>query len=65
MNARDLAALGFEERDGELRAPAGSTACFVPLEGNRCLRLVIALPTGGVVTAVVAAVALRSEEPAR
>jgi hypothetical protein len=62
VTANDLAALGFEEHGDVLRAPGGSNISLFPLDG-RCYRVTIALPNGGAVTCVVAAVALRIEVP--
>jgi hypothetical protein len=62
MTPADLHAQGFEVRDGALRAPDGSSVCFTPLNG-RCFRLVVTLPTGSTVTAVVAALALKVGDP--
>jgi hypothetical protein len=45
MTAHDLAAQGFEERDGGLRAPGGARVSFTPLDA-RCYRLTIELPNG-------------------
>jgi hypothetical protein len=65
MTADDLIAIGFENRGSELRAPAGSSICLVPLNGSRCLRVRIELPSGNALTFVVAQVALRIEEAKR
>jgi len=61
MTADDLVNLGFARQGDDLRAPGGTRTCLVPLENSRCFRLVVALPSGATVTAVVAAVALRVE----
>jgi len=63
MTAHDLVTLGFAQRDGDLLAPDGTRVCLVPLEGSRCFRLVVTLPTGGVVSLVTAAVAIKVEAP--
>jgi len=60
MNVDDLVRLGFENRDGALRAPSGCSVSFVPLDA-RCYRVRIEMPSGGVLHFVVAAVAIRSE----
>jgi hypothetical protein len=68
MTIDDFVAIGFEHRLGfgfdrrgdGLHAPDGSAVCFVPLDA-RCFRLVITMPNGGTVSAVVAALALKIE----
>jgi hypothetical protein len=60
----DLVALGFEDRGGNLLAPAGTGVSLTALDG-RCFRVSIALPTGDAVTFVVAAVAIKIEEAKR
>jgi hypothetical protein len=65
MTIDDLRALGFEQRGGALRAPAGTGVNLTALDG-RCFRVTIELPTGGTVSAVISALALRStKEEAR
>jgi hypothetical protein len=64
MSVDDLLSIGFQDHAGALRAPAGSEVCFVPLDA-RCLRLVVTLPDGATVTAVVAGLAIKIEEAAR
>jgi hypothetical protein len=59
-----LCALGFElHPDGTLIAPAGTTITLAPVQGF--YRLAIALPTGDVVSCVVAGVALKINEGAK
>ena len=52
-------ALGFSQyADGALRATAGSTVTLTPTD-DRFYQLVVTLPGGAMVTAVLAAVALK------
>ena len=63
MNVTDLLDMGFAQHGGSLHAPDGANVCFIPLDDARCFRLVIKLPNGGAVNAVIAKVALRTEAP--
>jgi hypothetical protein len=61
MTTDELIAIGFEHHGDGLRAPGGTGVAVTPLNG-RCLRFKIELPSGSVLSFVVAQVALKKEE---
>jgi hypothetical protein len=64
MTPSDLHALGFEVHGDVLRAPDG-TGVNVTVLDARCFRLVITLPNGNIISAVIAGLAIKVEEAAR